>query len=240
MAVIREEAGIAILCDLPRYARQDGMNVFGYILLLLGLVLFNLLYVGVHAIVGRMLELPLTAIILGVGPTLLHFRLLGIETSIKPIPLTADVTFGTAGQPDALENAPWYKKAALSAGGLLGVFAVAFNFLGQESWPLIWQTWAQVLDIFRQWGGPLGLADATARQAHDAGIMSALGLVIAKLTEYNALPLPSFNGGRILLAGIEAIIGQQRLHKFLQPLLKLSILASASIFVAVLWREFLG
>jgi membrane-associated protease RseP (regulator of RpoE activity) len=97
-----------------------------------------------------------------------------------------------------------------------------------------------VLDIFRQWGGPLGLADATARQAQDAGIMAALGLVIAKLTGYNALPLPSFNGGRFLLAGIEAIIGQQRLHKFLQPLLKLSILASASIFVAVLWREFLG
>jgi hypothetical protein len=92
------------------------MNVFGYILLLLGLVLFNLLYVGMHAIVGRLLGLPLTAITWGIGPALFSFRLAGIETSIKPIPLTADVTFGNAGQPDALENAPWYKKAVLSSG----------------------------------------------------------------------------------------------------------------------------
>ncbi len=215
------------------------MEIPGYGLIVAGIALFNGIYVVAQVLAGKLVGVRPTVLTFGFGPQLLQFQLAAVAVRVRLLPFAASVQYGAEGDPQGLSMAPWYKKAFIPAFGLLGCFAAVALFLGGQAWQQTAGTWPQILDVFRNWREPLGLADVTASLTREVSVVASLAIIGAKIVGFNALPVPFFNGGQFVLALIEGAFGRHALARMLPTLYKFGLVFMALFLLLVLVREFI-
>lgn len=88
-------------------------------------------------------------------------------------------------------------------------------------------------------GGPVGILSATADVAKN-GFMSLvllLGMLSINVGLFNLVPIPLFDGGRIVILAIEAIIGRDLNEKARDWLMYIGLFLVLALFVLAAWND---
>ena len=92
--------------------------------------------------------------------------------------------------------------------------------------------------------GPVGIFNITAQsaQAGASSLFALIAILSVNIAVFNLLPLPILDGGRVILTGIEWVIGKPLPEKIERNLMELSMFLLLSLFVLVtfqdIWRLF--
>jgi membrane-associated protease RseP (regulator of RpoE activity) len=165
-------------------------------------------------LVGRLLVSWLVGakveeIVLFIGPGL-RFRLGGIDYKIGLIPLGSSVRFPNEDKdPDRFSALPLWKRLAVFASGVVALAILACLCLGP--WQGVLSIWRGLDQVLIGACSPMRTGRTLIRTLYailrvDPYVIG-LGIVAAKTVAVNIYPIPSLDGGSIVLALLERAFG---------------------------------
>lgn len=131
------------------------------------------------------------------------------------------------------------------------VAAIPATPLQYITYPLNWglsiikQVWGSFLDLLtgryavNQLSGPVGIVNAIG-QASALGLKSILliaAFIAINVGVFNLIPFPLLDGGKVLIALLEAIFHRKLSQKFLNGLMSASIALMAGLMLYVTWND---
>jgi membrane-associated protease RseP (regulator of RpoE activity) len=157
------------------------------------------------ALAGRLAGAAVEELALFLGPPLLRFEVRGVTLRLNLLPLGSYVKFADrSDRPEArgrfLRELPPLTRAAIAASGCLTLLALAALCLGPSAaaQKLLSGFGQVVAGPLRPFSTGARLLSLLAEFARTHPFAATLGLVAAKMTALNLLPVPTLNGADIL------------------------------------------
>lgn len=148
---------------------------------------------GMYAITGLLLGIKADEVLIFAGPKIIRFQVINIPLSIGILPISGHVRFNE----DVLKSMPTYTYLILVLSMpllflLLGLLMV-FDFRQGID---IWLS-GFVQPIIGAWS-PSTVGVALITRAFQLHGVEGLGVVMLKMSAFNLIPLPCFNGGLVI------------------------------------------